>query len=187
LRGPNSFKVVLEHDLMCRLIEGLTCEPRPMSLRPVLAGVVTAAVPKQESEELLSGAHELHRSIDPGAGEIAHGLMRLVSDPHPSEVTGSVHDRKLLGVTPICFDTLPGLARNHRRSDYSASMTEGREMTINPVTAAPGLITEFKPMSAFGEFFCELGESDRRIRDGADEVDFPSRPSSSTVTEMLTL
>jgi hypothetical protein len=87
-----------------------------------------------------------------------------------------VHDRKLFGISSVRFYALSWLAGDQRRSDHSAAMTKSGEMTINPVTTTAGLIAEFKPMALLAEPLCELGESDRRIGDRADETDrsFPA-------------
>jgi hypothetical protein len=71
----------LKNDLMSLLFESLTCEPRAVSLGPMLAGLITAAMPKQKCKKLLPRAHELHRCVDACAGEIAHGFVRFVRDP----------------------------------------------------------------------------------------------------------
>src|SRR3712207_2354347 len=46
--GEHRFEIILENNLVRRLLEGLAGEPGSVSLRPMLAGLVNPAMPQQE-------------------------------------------------------------------------------------------------------------------------------------------
>ena len=86
---------------MRRLLEGLSSEPATVPPSPVFAGLVGAAMPQQEREQLLACPHQLQRGVGPGAHQVANRLVHLVGDPNRRQVAGAMQDRQLLRVAPV--------------------------------------------------------------------------------------
>jgi DNA-binding transcriptional LysR family regulator len=132
LRRPYGFEIILQDDLVHRLIKALTGKPGAVALRPVLpAGVVAAAMAQQERKQLSASPHELHRRVETRAGEIAYRFVPLVRHLDACQIAGSMQDRELLGVAPIRLDALARFARDHRGRDHCAAVAEFGEMAVH--------------------------------------------------------
>jgi hypothetical protein len=68
--------------------------------------------------------------------------MELIWNPDRPQVARSMQDRKLLRIATVRLNPFPRLARNHRRRNYDASVAEHRQLSIDPIPASAGLVTE---------------------------------------------
>ena len=77
--------LLLEDDLLGRVLEGLTGKPAPVRQRPMTAAVVDPAMAQEKGEQLLAFAAQVVRSGLPGPDQIADGLMDHVRNPDPTD------------------------------------------------------------------------------------------------------
>jgi hypothetical protein len=75
---------------MRRLVKRLTCQPATVTLCPMLAGRIAAAMAKKESEQLLSRTHEVHGCIDSRSDQIPQCFMCGVWNPYRCQVSRAV-------------------------------------------------------------------------------------------------
>ncbi|SDF60206.1 hypothetical protein SAMN05216337_10635 [Bradyrhizobium brasilense] len=137
----------------------------------MFASIVGAAVTQQKCQQLLSRPHEVHGGVHPSSGEITHCLMSLVWDLYRREVAGTMQNCQLLGVTAICLDPLPRLARDHGRCSNSAAMPQTSQLSVDAVAADASFVAELQSMAVLGQALAQLGQRCRRVWHRSDETD----------------
>jgi hypothetical protein len=148
---------------MGMLLERLSCKPAAMALRPVLAGRIAAAMAKQEGEQLLARAHQVHRRIHSGSDQVAKRFVRGVWNPYRRQVAGPVQYRQLLRIAPVGLNPLSRLARDHRWRDHHALVPERSELAMNPVPTAARFVAEVE-LPVLRESLRHLGYIVCRVR-----------------------
>ena len=111
--------VILEHDMMHRLLELEPRQPAAMQLGPSRPPVM-AALPQQEPRELLAcPAQRMHR-IETRAHQIAHRLVPGIRNPHRRQLAGPVQPRQTGRIPPIGLDPVARPLRDQRRRHHDA-------------------------------------------------------------------
>ena len=119
LGGFDCRNVVLEHDMMHRLLELEPRQPAAMQLGPCRAPVM-AALAQQKPRELLTGASQGPYRVEAGTHQIAHRLMSRIGDPHRRQLAGPVQLRQTSGVPPIRLDPVARPLRDQRWRHHNA-------------------------------------------------------------------
>ena len=78
--------LLLENDLLGRVLEGLTREPAPVRQGPMTAPVIDAPIAQQEGEQLLALAAQVVRSCLTGPDQVTDSLVDWVRHPHATQL-----------------------------------------------------------------------------------------------------
>ena len=100
--------------------------------------------------------------------------MRLVWNPHSSQLTRSVQLGEIDCVPPVSLDPVTGLAGDQRWSDYNASMSARSQLPLDSVAAGPGLVTEPQVAATASQFCSRHLQRSRRVSDLSVLAHFPS-------------
>ncbi|MNR20657.1 hypothetical protein D3C85_1375120 [compost metagenome] len=95
--------------------------------------------------------------------------MHLVRHPDRRQTAGAVLKRKHLGNPPVCLDAIARLACNQRRRRDQAAMTHLRQLAVDSVATAAGLVAELQSIAGAGQPIRQLANLFRRVGDLATE------------------
>ena len=124
LVGPlDPLDVLLQHQILGRLLKALVCEPATVRLAPAGARVAPPMA-QQEALELLPRPPLVTLGQRPHAHQVAHRLMGLVGHPDLDQMTGAQVLRQGHRIAPIGLHPITGLAGDQRRGDHVAAVPE---------------------------------------------------------------
>src|SRR5271156_65495 len=139
-----------------------------MPLCPVLAGRIAPAMTQQESEQLLTSAHQVHRSIDSCPDQVAKRFVCSVWHPHWRQISRAVENRQLLRVAPVGLNPLSWLPWDHRRCSHGALMSQPCQLAMDPVSTPARFIAKVE-LAMPRKLLRHLVHGFRRVRDHADK------------------
>jgi hypothetical protein len=126
---------------------------------------------QQERQKLLARPHQRHNRVAPGPHQIAHGLVHLVRNPDRRQTARAMLEREHLGIPPVGLDAVAWLASDQRRRRDQAAMAHLRQLAVDPVATAAGLVTELQPTIRPRQPIRQLANLFRRVGDLAAEPD----------------
>lgn len=113
--------LILEDDLLRRVLEGLTGKPAPVGQRRVTAALIVPPVPEQEGEQLLAFATQVVGRCLQSLDQVADFFMDRVRHPHPGQFARPVQPRQRDCVSPVRLHPLARSLRDQRRRHCGAS------------------------------------------------------------------
>jgi hypothetical protein len=134
---------------------------------------------QQETGELLASLTQAAYRRQTGANKIADRLMRLVGNPDGGQFTGSVQLSEVDRIPPVSFDPVARSAEDQRRRNDHASMFGRRQLSLDPVPARSGFVTEPQFAAAASQFYSHRHRSGRRVCDHTVRAYFSSLTSLS--------
>jgi hypothetical protein len=144
-------ELLLEHDLLGRVLEAEPGQPAPVRRRPGLAAGEHPVVAQQEALELLPGpTHRLHRGRA-RPHQVAHRLVRRVGHPHPGQLPGPQQARQREGVAPVGLHPVAGPARDQRGRHHRAVVAQRGDLPVQAVAARAGLVADPEPAVLLAE------------------------------------
>lgn len=159
LRRPDCLDIILEDDLVRRLLERLKAEPLSMPQRPVLSvRTIDATVTEQKGKALLPRPRELGRGVHARPHQVADRFVHRIGHPDTGQIAGAVLSRQFLGITSVGLDPLSWLAGDQARRNDRAAVTQIDQLSIDAVAASAGLIAELQPIFVFRQLFCQFGD-----------------------------
>jgi hypothetical protein len=134
--------VVLQHDLLRRMIEMHRGQPTPIGQGPGAGPAVDLVMAQQETLQMLPrlGQHPDRRCSRPH--QIAHRFMSRVGYPDRGQLAGAVQLGQHQGVPAICLDPVARLHRDQRRRHHDAVVPATGEQTVKPISARTGFVAE---------------------------------------------
>ena len=97
---------------------------------------------QEKTRELLTSLAQTTDGCKTCAYEIADRLMSLIRNPDSGQFTGAMQLGEVDRIPPVGLDPISRLARDQRRSHDNAAMPSQGQLSLNPIAARAGLITE---------------------------------------------
>src|SRR5205085_6882002 len=135
--GLGSFdrlNVVLEHEMMHRLLELETREPAAVQLGPSRPTIM-ATLAQQEPRELLARPAQCMHRVETGAHQIAHRFVPGVRNPYCRQLARPMQPRQTGGIPPIRLDPIASSPRDQRGRNDDAFVAVRRYVTLNAIAA----------------------------------------------------
>ena len=134
--------IVLQDNLLGRMVEANRRQPAAIGECPALLSGIDAAMPQEESLQVLTrlAQHPDCRCARPD--QIPHRLMGCIRNPNSGQLTGSVQLRQHHRVSPIRLDAIAGFHRNQRGRHDRAFMAKICDLPMQPITARAGFVAE---------------------------------------------
>ena len=175
LGGFDRRDVILEHNVMHRLLELETRQPTAMQLGPCRPPVM-AALPQQEARQLLACPTQRMHRVETGAHQVAYRLMPGIGNPHRCQLTRPMQPRQTGRIPPIRLDPVAGSSRDQRRRHHDAFVPARRQMTLDAIAARPRLVTEPQLHPFTAELARQAIQGRRRVRNAAVFADLATQP-----------
>lgn len=157
--------IVLEHDLLRRMLEPHRRQPAPVGDRPALLSGIDAAVAQQKSLKMLPRlAEHLHRRRS-RSDQIAHRLVRGIRHPHRRQLAGTVQFRQHHRVAVVRLHPVVRLYGDERRRNHDAVMPQINELAVQAIAARPGLVAEMQTDAVSAELLHQLLDMIGPMRD----------------------
>jgi hypothetical protein len=158
--------VILEHNVMHRLLELEPRQPTAMQLGPCRPPVM-AALPQQEARQLLACPTQRMHRVETGAHQVAYRLMPGIGNPHRCQLTRPMQPRQTGRIPPIRLDPVARSSRDQRWRHHDAFVPAPRQVTLDAIAARPRLVTEPQLHSFTAELARQAIQGRRRVRDPA--------------------
>src|SRR5271168_5613179 len=100
------------------------------------------AMAQQKGGQLLTGLTQTADRRQTGAHKIADRLVSRIGNPDRRQFARPMQLGQADRVPAVGLDPVSWLARNQRRSHDDALMPGEGQLSLNPLAARPGLITE---------------------------------------------
>ena len=159
--------IVLEHNLLRRVREPHRREPATVRDRPALLPGIDAAMPQQETLQMLTRlAQQPHRGRT-GPNQVAHRLMRGVRNPDSGQGPRAVQLRQHHGIATVRLHAVARFHGDERGRDHDAVVTQLDKLSIQAVAAWPGCAAEMKPPPVPRQSFDQLANMIGAVRERA--------------------
>jgi hypothetical protein len=171
--------VILEHDLLRRVLEPDRRQPAPIGLPPAFLARIGPTMPEQEALQVLARlARDAHRRR-PRPDQIAHRLMSLVGHPDRRQLARPMEFGQRDGIAAVGLHPIACLHRDERGGEDHAVVTQLDELPVDAVAAGAGLIAEMRrsPLAAqlLGQFADAIGAVGDRAPVAHFTASFPTR------------
>jgi hypothetical protein len=125
--------LLLEDDLLCRVLEGPTGKPTPVCHRPMTAAVVDPAMAQEKGEQLLTFAAQVIRASVPSPDQIANRFVNHVRNPDAGQFAGAMQPCQRDRIPPVGLDPLARPLRDQSRRNHHAVVAKIPDLPIQPV------------------------------------------------------
>jgi hypothetical protein len=154
--------VILEHEMVGRLLKAQTGEPPAMQLGPGGTPVMPALT-QQKPRELLAGTTQRMHRIQALSHQITHRLVSGVRDPHRRQLARPMQPRQARRIAPIGLDPVAGPLRDQRRGNDDALMCGRRQLPLDAIAARTRLVAKPKPYPVLAELAQQAIQRRRRV------------------------
>jgi hypothetical protein len=146
----NSMDIVLQHDLLRRMIKAHRGEPASICQGPGASPVVNPVVTQQKALQMLPRLRQRSHRCRPRAHQIAHRFMSSVGYPDRRQFAGTMQLRQHQSVTAIGLDPVARLHRNQRWCHHDAVVPQPGQQTVKSISTRTGFVAEVEatPMLA---------------------------------------
>ena len=152
--------VFLEDDLLRRMSEALGLEPAVVRLGPSAAPGVYAAVTQKKAGKPLPHAPLGVLEVLARPFQVADRLLFFIGHPHRGQFPVPVQSGQGQSVATVRLDPVARTTRDQRRRHHRAFVSQGAQLTIDPVAAGTRLVAEPQRCPRPGELvrqFCHRG------------------------------
>ena len=104
--------IVLQDNLLGRVVEAKRRQPAAIGQRPTFLSGIDAAMPQQESLQVLTRLAQHPDCCCSRPDQIPHRLMGCIRNPNGGQFAGAVQFRQHHRVSPIRLDAIAGFHRN---------------------------------------------------------------------------
>jgi hypothetical protein len=101
--------VILQHDLLGRMIKAHRCQPAAISLRPGSNAGIDLPVSQEKSTKVLTRLRQRPCRRRAGSHQVAHRFVGGVRNPNFGEFAGAVQPRRRHSIAPVRFDPVSRL------------------------------------------------------------------------------
>src|SRR5262252_4654428 len=126
-RRLNRLNVVLEHNVMRRLVEAQTRQPTAVQFGSCRTAIMTALA-QQEPRELLPCPPQRPHRIEAGPYLITHRLMSGIGNPHHGQLARPVQLRRTGCIPPIGLDPVTRSPWDQRGGNDNAVVPGRRQL-----------------------------------------------------------
>jgi hypothetical protein len=144
-------QVLLEADLLGRVLELDGSEPAQVRSRPGALAGVRGAVAQKECLEAVAAIALLAHGVVPGAHQVADRFVGAVGNAYDCQVIGTRQACQLHGVTAIGLDALTARVRYRRGRHDVTAPAQGREVALQHKAAWTGFVDDVQSVTGAHE------------------------------------
>ena len=168
--------MVLQDDLLGRMIKLLRRKPARMGGTPVLAAGKDPTMAQKEGEKVLAFLAQILARCGPNPHQIAHRFIDRVRNPNPVQFARPQQPRQSDRVASVGLDALACALGDQRRRNDIAAVAERNDLPVKSVAGRAGFIAEMQARMLLLQLAHEALHRRRRRLDLAEiaHLSFPA-------------